>query len=75
MNRHLTRDIETKIRVNGFRAKKAMAHSIFAESIFEKNDEDEPGHVVPRDGSVIVTGPELKYAFRHESVTVIELEK
>jgi alpha-N-arabinofuranosidase len=75
VNRHLTRDIETKIRVTGFRTKKATAHSIFAESIFEKNDESEPNHVIPRDESVVVTGPDLNYAFRHESVTVIELEK
>jgi alpha-L-arabinofuranosidase len=75
VNRHLTRDMEAKINVNGFRAKKATAHSIFAESIYEKNDELEPEHVVPRDGSVTVAGSEIKYAFRHESVTVIELAK
>ena len=75
VNRHLTRDIETKIQVNEFRAKKATAHSIFAESIFEKNDENEPNHVIPRDEAIAVSGAGLNYAFRHESVTVIEMER
>jgi len=75
VNRHLTRDLETKIQVNEFRAKKATAHSIFAESIFEKNDENEPNHVIPRDEAIAVSGAGLNYAFRHESVTVIEMER
>ena len=74
VNRHLTRDIETKISLAGFRPTKAKAQSIFAGSIYEKNDEIEPEHIHPQDISFTVAAPEFKYAFRHESVTVIELE-
>ncbi len=75
VNRHLTRDIETSIHVAGFRATNATAHSIFAESIYEKNDENEPEHIHPRATSLAVESAEIKYTFRHESVTVIELGK
>jgi alpha-N-arabinofuranosidase len=74
VNRHLTRDFDTKIALQGFRPKKATAHAVYAESIYEKNDEADPDHVVPRDSSISVA-KDLKYVFRHESVTVIELEK
>ncbi len=73
VNRHLTRDLETKIKLTGFRPTTAAAHSIFAGSIYEKNDETEPEHIHPQEVSWSVTSPELKYTFRHESVTVIEL--
>jgi alpha-N-arabinofuranosidase len=74
VNRHLTRDIETKISLIGFRPTKAKAQSIFADSIYEKNDEIEPEHIHPQDISFTIAGPEFKYIFKHESVTVIELE-
>lgn len=73
VNRHLTRDIETKINLAGFRPSNAIAHSIFAESIYEKNDEIEPEHIHPREASISPASSEFKYTFRHESVTVIEL--
>jgi alpha-L-arabinofuranosidase len=73
VNRHVTRDIEAKIELTGFRPARAIAHSIFAESIYEKNDETEPGHVRPRDSALPVDSPEISYTFRHESVTVIEM--
>jgi len=73
VNRHLTRDMATKVSLTGFRPKSATAHSIFAESIYEKNDETEPEHVRPRETSITPASSEFKYTFRHESVTVIEL--
>ena len=73
VNRHLTRDLETKINLAGFRPKSATAQSIFAGSIYEKNDEVEPEHIHPQETSIPVASPELRYTFRHESVTVIEL--
>jgi alpha-N-arabinofuranosidase len=73
VNRHLTRDMETKIDLTGFRPTSATAHSIFAESIYEKNDETEPEHVHPREISISAASSEFRYTFRHESVTVIEL--
>ena len=73
VNRHLTRNVETKINLTGFRPTNATAHSVFAESIYEKNDETEPEHIHSRETSLSVDSPEFKYTFRHESVTVIEL--
>ena len=67
--------METKINLAGFRPSNAIAHSIFAESIYEKNDEIEPEHIHPREASISPASSEFKYTFRHESVTVIELRK
>jgi alpha-L-arabinofuranosidase len=73
VNRHLTRDLETKINLAGFRPTNATARSMFADSIYEKNDETEPEHIHPRATPLSVESTEFKYTFRHESVTVIEL--
>ena len=73
VNRHLTRDIESRINLAGFRPTNATARSIFANSIYEKNDETEPEHIHPRATALSVESAEFKYTFRHESVTVIEL--
>ena len=73
VNRHLTRDIETRIDLSGFRPTNSTARSLFANSIYEKNDETEPEHIHPLITSLSVDSGELKYTFRHESVTVIEL--
>jgi len=75
VNRHLTRDIEARISLAGFPPTNATAHSIFAESIYEKNDETEPEHIYPREASIPVAASEFKYMFRHESITVIKLGK
>ena len=75
VNRHLTRDIGATIDVAGFRAILATAHSIFAGSIYEKNDENEPDRIHPQASSLPVGSPELRYSFRHESVTVIEFDR
>lgn len=75
VNRHLTRDIETRINLSGFRPRNSTARSLFANSIYEKNDETEPEHIHPLIASLPVESAELKYTFRHESVTVIELER
>jgi alpha-L-arabinofuranosidase len=75
VNRHLTRDIKTKIEIAGFRSANAHANSIFAGSIYEKNDETDPEHIHPRPSSLSITSPEFSYTFRHESVTVIELSR
>jgi alpha-N-arabinofuranosidase len=73
VNRHLTRDIETRINLAGFRPTNATARSIFANSIYQKNDETEPEHIHPRATTLSTESAEFKYTFRHESVTVIEL--
>jgi len=73
VNRHLTQDVETRIEISGFRPTHARARSVFAESIYEKNDENQPQHIYPRETSLTGVSADFKYTFRHESVTVIEL--
>ena len=75
VNRHLTRDLETRINLSGFRPTNSTARSLFANSIYEKNDETEPEHIHPLITSLPADSTELKYTFRHESVTVIELKR
>jgi len=73
VNRHLTRDIRAKVDIIGFRPAKTTANSIFAQSIYEKNDETDPERIHPQAASLSADSPEFNYTFRHESVTVIEL--
>jgi alpha-N-arabinofuranosidase len=74
VNRDLERDLPAKFEIAGFRAKPgAMAHSVFADSIYEKNDEMHPEQIHPRDASVTAGATGFSHVFRHASVTVIEL--
>ena len=74
VNRDLQRDLTAKFDIAGFRAKPgAMAHSIFADTIYEKNDEMHPEQIHPRDASLTAGTTGFSYVFRHASVTVIEL--
>lgn len=73
LNRHLTRDLSAHIRIAGFQPKSGVAHSLFANSIYEKNDEVEPEHIHPRDSTLVALSQDVAYTFRHESVTVLEL--
>jgi alpha-N-arabinofuranosidase len=75
VNRDLTLDISTRVSINGFRAKAGIAHSLYAGSIYEKNDEVEPEHIHPHDSTLDVRPSEFTHTFRHESVTVIELSR
>jgi alpha-N-arabinofuranosidase len=73
VNRHLTRDIPTNITINGFRpAAKASGRSLHADSILERNNELNPNAIVPQPLELAVASRQLKYTFRHESVTVME---
>lgn len=75
VHRDLTRDIPTKIQIAGFQpASDARARSLYADSIYETNDEMEPEHIDPRGGSFEVSSPEFEYTFRHESLTMIVLK-
>ena len=71
VNRHLTRDIETKLDITGSQPTNATPQSIFAGSIYEKNDETEPEHIHPRETSLSSVSPEFAYTFSHESMTVL----
>lgn len=76
VNRHLTRDISAHISIRGFKpAAQVAAQSLYANGILEKNDEVHPEAVHPRDSSAKVTGSQLDFAFRHESVTVLTLRR
>jgi alpha-N-arabinofuranosidase len=76
VNRDLTRDIPAKIRIAGFRpGPVARTSSLYADSIYEKNDEMEPEHIHPEEGSFQVPSPEFRYDFRPASLTVIVLTK
>ena len=75
VNRDLTRDLPSQIRISGFKLGRAVAHSLFADSILEKNDEVEPDHIHPHDSTLDLASSDITYTFRHESVTVLELSK
>jgi alpha-N-arabinofuranosidase len=75
VNRDLTRDLPAQIRIDGFKPGRAVAHSLFADSILEKNDEVEPDHIHPHESTLDLTSSSVAYTFRHESVTVVELSK
>jgi alpha-N-arabinofuranosidase len=76
VNRHLTRDIPTNISISGFKpASEAAALSLYATSIFEKNDEVAPEAVHPQESSTRLNGSRLNFTFRHESVTVLTLHQ
>jgi alpha-N-arabinofuranosidase len=74
INRHLTEDIPVTISLNGFDAKaNGAVESLYASSIYEGNDEVRPESIKPVQSSVIVERSQLRYTFRHESVTRIDL--
>jgi alpha-L-arabinofuranosidase len=73
VNRDLTRDLPARIHVDGFRPKSAVAHSVYAGTIYEKNTEEEPEHIHLNDSTLPVASPDWTYTFRHASVTIIEV--
>jgi alpha-L-arabinofuranosidase len=76
VNRDLTRDIPARIQIAGFKpAPVARTSSLYAGSIYEKNDETGPEHIHPEEGSFQVSSPDFKYTFRPASLTVIVLTK
>jgi alpha-L-arabinofuranosidase len=76
VNRDLSRDITSSIGIDGFSAaSKATVRTLYADSIYEKNDEVTPEHIRPYESAINVSSPEFQYTFRHESITVIELTK
>jgi alpha-N-arabinofuranosidase len=76
VNRDLSHDLPAQINLAGFQPKRnALVHTLHAESMYEKNDETQPEHVVPQEESLPVGVDGLRYDFRHDSVTVIELHR
>jgi alpha-L-arabinofuranosidase len=76
VNRDLTRDLPAQIHIAGFHpGPVARTSSLYAGSIYEKNDETGPEHIHPEEGSFQVSSPDFKYTFRPASLTVIVLTK
>jgi alpha-N-arabinofuranosidase len=76
VNRDLSRDITAGIVVDGFSAaSRAGVRTLYADSIYEKNDEVTPEHIHPSESTINVKSSDFQYTFRHESITVIELSK
>lgn len=77
VNRSLTEDVPTIIRLGGFEAQPvAKGKQISAISRYVINDEVEPERVIPEPFSLHVTsGHPLQITLPHESVTVIHLQK
>ena len=76
INRHLTQDITGHISITGFApAEVSRSQTLFSPSIYDKNEESHPETVVPHESRARLQGTKLEYSFRHESVTVIELQK
>ena len=76
VNRHLTRDLETSLRISGFSAGgEAEIQTLNAASIYEKNDEDKPEHIVPTSTTERIGRGGFTHVFPHESVTVIRIRR
>jgi alpha-N-arabinofuranosidase len=76
VNRDLSRDITAGVVVDGFSAaSRAGVRTLYADSIYEKNDEVTPEHIHPSESTINVKSSDFQYTFRHESITVIELTK
>ncbi len=76
VNRSLTTDIPTTIRLHEFAAERtATIHALSSSSLADGNNEVSPQRVVPVD-SVESVGPNgWTHTFRHASVTVLSVER
>jgi alpha-N-arabinofuranosidase len=76
VNRHLSRDISTAISISGFSASfDTSAQTLYAPSLYMKNDETNPEAIRPVETSVNVEAGKIEVTFRPASVTVIALRK
>jgi alpha-N-arabinofuranosidase len=76
INRHLTRDLNAAISIDGFKLSGAASvDTLASSSIYDVNDEMNPDAVKPVSKSISRRGSQLQFTFRHESVTRIELHQ
>ena len=76
VNRRLTRDLATDIRLDGFVAQPvAQVETLDAPSIYDGNSEDDPDHVATVTSTTPVQADRLHYVFPHESVTRLTLKR
>jgi alpha-N-arabinofuranosidase len=74
VNRDLNRDLEATVDIAGFSpASRVLIRTLYADSIYEKNDEINPEHIHPRESSLKIGGPQFQHTFPRASITVIEL--
>jgi len=74
VNRDLSRDLTADISLRGFVPASAKATTLFSSSIYDQNDELHPQAVHSRPEPLTIHSPKFQYTFRHESVTVIQLQ-
>jgi len=75
VNRDLARDLSADISLRGFIPARARVQTLYSSSIYGQNDETHPEAVHPHSEPFEINSPELLYTFRHESVTVIQLQR
>jgi alpha-N-arabinofuranosidase len=76
VNRYLARDISAEFAVSGFRASsEPSAQTLYATSIYAKNDGDNPEAIRPMDTRVEKREAKLVAVLHPASVTVITLRK
>jgi alpha-N-arabinofuranosidase len=73
VNRNLTTDIASTIKLSGFSVHSASGKLLAAEDIYVGNDDDRPEAVVPTEFKLAGTGSTFSHTFPKASVTVIEL--
>jgi len=74
VNRSVSNDLRAQITLSSFHPRAGATHgrALFADSIYEGNDETTPDQVEPRMQPVETNGDQATTVFRHESVTVLE---
>src|ERR1700688_2149739 len=75
VNRHLSRDLSADVSLHGFIPARATVQTLYSSSIYDQNDETHPEAVHPHSEPLTADSPEFLYTFRHESVTVIQLNR
>jgi len=76
VNRHLTRDLRTSLRLSGFAAASARGSQLTATDLYAGNNEEHPEAIVPAALQLPhARGAEFEHVFPHLSITVIELDR
>jgi alpha-N-arabinofuranosidase len=76
VNRHLTRDLATEIRLKDFNARSiANVQTLSAPSLEDGNSEEQPENVIPTTATANVEADRIHYVFPHESITVITMNR
>ncbi len=76
VNRNLTEDTPATVDLKGFAAGgSGHVQTLSAPDVYDENDEAKPDAIKPVESDIAVEGEQLRYTFRHESVTRIELQR